>query len=127
MAKILQSLYNTVESHKNIEEVHFTADGHHHFRAFQHGKDMYTRLEEVPEKTSQGVHTGKHILQPIADASGKPHPAHKIVETLSREQVLKSTPVPDPEIVPAKNDALAQLNITPEEYEAFMKSRKAKK
>lgn len=90
---VTKELQETLEQNPHIEDVHFTADGHHHFRAFQHGKDMYTRLAEVPEKSKTGIYTGKHVLAPIKNIRNEDHEAHKIVESVSREEVLSATPV----------------------------------
>lgn len=128
MAKVYKSLQELVETHKNIQEVHFTADGKHHLRAFQHKGNLYTRLDEVPEKTAAGIHTGKSILVPIAGMDGKDHPDYRITETMTREDILNATPVPDedPNVL-AIRSAMDTLSITPEEYEAFMASRNKRK
>lgn len=120
---IKKSLQDTVELNPHIEEVHFTADGHHHFRAFKHDKDMYTRLREVNEVTKGGIVTNKMVLAPILNHRNEKHPAHLIVETVSRAEILKAKTVDDTD---AKADILANLDsFTTEELQALLDAKKA--
>ncbi len=125
--KVSKELQDTVDQNLHIDHVHFTADGHHHFRVFQHGKDLFTRLEEVPEKTKSNISTGKFILAPIKNHKGEIHPAHLVTETVSREEILKAKPVTiasAPSI--SAEDVYAALQVTPEELAAFMASKRKK-
>jgi len=123
--KVTQSLQDTVEQNDHIEEVHFTADGKHHFRVFDHGGKKYTRLQEIPEKLKSGVLTSKLVLAPIKNRRNEDHEDHLIVETVSRDEILKAKPVADPqESAIKKADLLATLEISEEELAAFLKARK---
>lgn len=122
---VTRELHHTLETHPQIEEVHFTADGHHHFRVFTHGNGRYTRLEEVPEVTKSGISTGKFVQVPIKDLSGKDDERFAIVETVSREDVLKTTPVSKTVVSDlSKLEAVAAtLEVSQEDLVAFLKSR----
>lgn len=134
MAKfpITNSLQATVEQNEHIDEVHFTADGNHHFRVFspedKKNKNLYSRLHEIHETTPGGIVTAKRILAPIKDRKNNDDEKFLIVETLTREQVLSATPVADK--VPSqlvKADVIAAIEgFTTEELQAILKSRKGK-
>lgn len=126
MPKVTESLYSTVETNPHIEHVHFTEDGNHHFRVFKHGNDLYSRLEEVPVITKAGISTGKFDIKPIQH-NGKDHADHKITATMTREQVLKSTPVKDAaQPLIKKADILDILGITEDDLTLVLKTKKGK-
>lgn len=121
---VSKSLQDTVEQNDHIEEVHFTADGHHHFRVFDHGGKKYTRLTEIPEVTKGGISTNKLVLAPIKNKRNQDDEQHVIVETISRDEVLKATPVADKkEGSIKKQDILDLLGITDEDVEKILKSK----
>ena len=76
-SKISKELAETVESHPNVQEVHFAADGHHYFNVFKHGKENYGRIATVPTKDKDGKVI--QVKAPILET--------RIVETLSREDI----------------------------------------
>lgn len=80
--KISDALRDTVATHPNINEVHFTADGHHHFKdpVTIEGK-RYIRTDEVKSQiqTPQGL-AAKMIIKPVAST--------EVIKTLTRDEVL---------------------------------------
>jgi len=99
---VSQSLWDTVDQNEHIQEVYFTADGNHHFRAFEclstdgKTKKQYTRLCQIPEVTAKsGISTGKHVYAPILDKKNNEDAAHVITDTYTRDEILATTPVPD--------------------------------
>jgi hypothetical protein len=122
---ITESLHSTVEHNPHIEEIHFTADGHHHFRVFKSGDMRYSRLKEVAETTKGGIATGKFVEAPIKNHKGEDHTSHLIVDTVSRADLLKETPVPDKkESVIKKADILDVLGITEEDLKSVLSKKK---
>ena len=122
---ITQELQNVVETHPNIEQVYFTTDGHHHFRAFRHGNSDYTRLAQVPELSKGGIATGKHVLAPIKNAKGADHEDHLVVDTVDRESILKATPVASKkESLIKKADILSILDISEDELAVLLNKKK---
>lgn len=83
--KISDALRDTVATHPNIGEVHFTADGHHHFVTPTEIKGKrYTRTQDVYSQ----------VIDPKSGVAAKKDtigvPATEVVETLSREDILKN-------------------------------------
>lgn len=80
--KISDALRDTVLTHPDIEEVHFTADGHHHFATPEviNGK-RYLRVDEVKSqiKTAQGL--AAKIVR-----TGVPHT--EVIKTFTRDEIL---------------------------------------
>ena len=123
---ISEELQQVVDDNLHIDEVHFTEDGHHHFRVFEHKGAKYTRLHEIPEVTEKsGISTGKHVLAPITDKKG--NVLHKIVATVGRQEVLDATPVKTQRSsILSKADILESLEVSEEDLKAFLAANKAK-
>lgn len=92
---ISRSLQETVTEHYGINEVHFSKNGHHYFNV--HKYEGKTSLE----KKDDGLY-GRIRRQWVQDSKTgvefeiiTPIPETKIVETLTREQVLSATPTSD--------------------------------
>ncbi len=118
---ITTSLQETLLQKPNLAQVHFSADGKHHFRVFELNKKLYSRLQEVPEKTKQGIATKKFIMVPILDLYGKEDARFVIDKTMTREQVLSATPIKESlNDGPSKADVLASLGVSAEEFAAVM-------
>lgn len=126
-SKVTKELQETLELKPNIEHVHFTADGHHHFRSFENGKSLYTRLREVRAKSPKGVDLNKFEHVPILDLKGNIDARFLITETVHRDEVLAATPINRPTgIGPSKADILATLEVSAEDLAAFLATRKKK-
>lgn len=122
---VTEELQDTLERNKHITEVHYTEDGNHHFRVFPHGKDLYTRLEDVPKLTKEGIQIPNQWEQaPIENYKGGCD--HKIVATYSREDILNATPVRVKQDRPViqKADILDILGISEEEVTALINKKK---
>lgn len=134
MAQVTKVLKDTVEQNPHIQEIHFSEDGHYHFRVFEatdkKNKNLYSRLQEIPEVSGGGIATGKFILAPIKDRLNptKDDARFLITETLTRDEVIKATPVAEgnepqqPQIT--KSLILSTLDITEEELAALLKKKK---
>lgn len=123
---ITAELQQTVETHPKIEAIHFTEDGHYHFRVFPYKNDFYTRLNEVPAKTTGGL-TIPNKFELVPFTNNKNEPLHRIAETLTREQVLSATPVNAPATNGlTKGDVLNILGITDEDFAKVLSTKNKK-
>ena len=129
---VSQSLWDTVDQNEHIEEVHFTADGAHHFRAFEcvgldgKTKGKYTRLTQVPEVAAKsGITTGKFVFAPILDKKNAEDVAHVVTDTYTRDEILATDPVPDKrQNTIIKADLIAALGeMTMEEIQAVLDAK----
>ena len=77
MAKVSEDLANTVAANTHINEVHFTATGHHYFNVHAHGKEKYGRVFR-----DTIIKDGKKQVVEAPDLNTK------IVETLTREEIF---------------------------------------
>lgn len=82
-AKFKDGLEDTLLQHPEITEVHFNADGGHHFNVFPSGGKMYGNVIKQPV-TVPDPKTGK----PTEVIKEYPVIKTMIVETLKREQIL---------------------------------------
>ena len=131
---ITKELHEVLELNPGKTHVHFTGDGHYHFRTFssddKSDKNLYTRLQEVAEKRN-GIATGKHIKVRIDNSiSGKPDERFKVAKTMTREEVLAIKPVDSSMLSvagPTRAEILATLEVSDEELQAALKAIKAKK
>lgn len=104
---ISQGLQNTVDQNSHIDYVHFDAEGNHHFNVHEHDDgDLYARIHQqtVKDKNSREF----NIATPIIKS--------KIVESLTREQVLSMQATSDLAVI-GVND------LTPAEQRAIAKMR----
>jgi hypothetical protein len=132
--RITTELHNVLETNPGKKHVHFTADGHYHFRVFSvpGGKDnnLYTRLQEVPEKSDKGISTGKFIQVPIKNLKGAADERFLVAKTMTREEVLAIAPVDGTLLSiatgPSKAEILATLGVSDEELAAFLAKPKKK-
>lgn len=133
MAQVTKVLQDTVEQNPHIEEIHFSADQHYHFRVFEcddkKNKNLYNRLQEIPEVSSGGIATGKFILAPIKDKLNptKDDARFLITKTLTRAEVLSATPVAESEAAKpqiSKTLLLEALEITEEDLKLIQKAKK---
>jgi len=125
---VTQELHDTLLTHKNIKEVHFTSDGRHHFRAFDHKGSLYTRLRDVPERSANGILTGKSVKDAIRTATDAEDTQFKIVSTLTPEQVLAIKPVAGaglilPQVDLTKEAILSLLEISDDELKALLAAK----
>ena len=128
---VSQSLWDTVDQNEHIREVYFTADGNHHFRAFEclstdgKTKMQYTRLCQVPEVSKAGLLTGKHVFAPILDKKNNEDADHVVTDTYTRDEVLATTSVPDSrQNTIIKADLIAALGeMTTEEIQSILDAK----
>jgi hypothetical protein len=131
--RITHDLHATLNASQHIQEVYFTSDGHHHFQAYAHQGEMYTRLSETPE-VKNGVYTNRVLISPVLGADGKPDPTFLVAARFTREQVLAMKPtsyigqelLDKAQIVkPSQADILDVLGISAEDFERLKaKSKK---
>lgn len=131
MAIITHELQHTLLNTLKLKTVYFTADGNHHFRVFKCNGQLYTRLQEVPEKTKSGiVIPNKFELVPFKDPRNpkEDDPRFLVKEEMTREQVLNATPADrQKESAITKAEILGILDISSEELEAVLKTKRGKK
>ena len=122
--QVTKSLQDTVERYPHIEEVYFSADGNHHFRAFDCNGKKYARLHQVPEETKSGIVTSKMILAPIKNNKNQDDERFLITETMSRADVLSATAVADKsESAIKKAEILDILGISDDDLAKILKSK----
>jgi hypothetical protein len=114
-AKISRELKETIETHPNIEQVHFDAEGNHYFQIY----DFKASKLEDPKLTGKYGRIDEKMWQSNSDGTQKliriPDMLTRIVETIDREDVLKAT------ITTLGSDGLDGL--TPQEKEYILKLR----
>lgn len=79
--KISEDLKNTILTHPNIKDVHFSVDGKHHFNVYAHGTELYARIhkDNVIDKKSNAV---IEVKTPVRSTL--------IVESISRAEIVGS-------------------------------------
>lgn len=100
--KISFDLYETVESNEHIQEVHFTKTNMHYFNKHELNGKNYGFLK-AQQVFSHAVGEKQYFKM-----QNVPNPAAEIVLTLSRDAVLKMTPVEESKIFPKKKYAAKQ-------------------
>lgn len=89
-SKISEELKATIAAHPHIQDVHFTATGEHFFNTHEHKEKGAKAAKTYGRLKLEAVHVGNEGDRKIYKNQNVPVPETEIVETVSREDILKA-------------------------------------
>lgn len=115
---ITKDLQNVVRNNSHISKIYWDKNGRHYFNVFKlssDGQSEETQLYGTGVYSHNQVIPGKTNIDKLTEIISKGDPETLIVGSITRENLLKATPVSNEETTASKI-----LNSTPEEKAAIL-------